>query len=58
MGARKDGARDGDILLPSACPRRVPPLVRPVLSWVHISSKAPATQGNTVVGSLQRHVGR
>ena len=57
MGERKDGARDGDIVSMRVSPSRAP-LVRPVLSCVHISSKAPATQGNTVVGSLQRQVGR
>ena len=52
MGARKDGARDGDIASKSVSPSRAP-LLRTVLSCVHISSKAPATQGNTVVGSLR-----
>ena len=36
---------------------RVPsraPLVRPVLSCVHVCSKAPATQGFTVVSSLRQ----
>ena len=51
MGTRKNGARVGDILLPSACIRGVPLASH---SYVHMTSKAPPTQGNIVVGSLRQ----